>query len=76
MSFVYYALQDQKDLKIRELSTELHRERKKSAAYQEQLRAVLKYIEEHTQRLSLKVEMVVHNLRELESEEQICSDSD
>lgn len=75
-SDVYYALQDQKDLKIRELSTELHRERKKSAAYQEQLQTILKYIEEHTRRLSLKVEIVVNNLRELESEEQDCSDSD
>lgn len=68
--------EDQKDLKIRELSTELHRERKKSAAYQEQLQTILKYIEEHTRRLSLKVEIVVNNLRELESEEQDCSDSD
>ncbi|XP_057956986.1 protein FAR1-RELATED SEQUENCE 5-like isoform X2 [Malania oleifera] len=68
--------EDEKDLKIRELSTELHRERKKSAAYQEQLRTVLQYIEEHTQQLSLKVEVIANNLREFESEEQnsVCSD--
>ncbi|PON64003.1 FHY3/FAR1 family [Parasponia andersonii] len=62
--------EDEKDLKIRELSTELHRERKKSAAYQEQLQIVWRYIEEHTQKLSLKVEMVTKNMRELEAEEQ------
>ncbi|MBA0724953.1 hypothetical protein Golax_021590 [Gossypium laxum] len=61
--------EDEKDLKIRELSTELHREKKKSAAYQEQLQMVLNYIEEHTQRLSLKVNLVSNNLRELEYED-------
>lgn len=68
--------EDEKDLKIRELSTELHREKKKSAAYQEKLQIVLKYIEEHTQRLSLKVELATNNMRELESEEQDSSYSD
>ncbi|XWS35281.1 hypothetical protein CRYUN_Cryun21dG0112600 [Craigia yunnanensis] len=68
--------EDEKDIKIRELSTELHREKKKSAAYQEQLQIVLKYIEEHTQRLSLKVDVVSNNLRELESEDRDSSFSD
>ncbi|KAK6255381.1 hypothetical protein QUC31_017052 [Theobroma cacao] len=63
--------EDEKDLKIRELSTELHREKKKSAAYLEQLQMVLKYVEEHTQRLSLKVDVVSGNLRELESVDRI-----
>ncbi|KAE8694899.1 Far-red impaired responsive family protein isoform 1 [Hibiscus syriacus] len=61
--------EDEKDRKIRELAMELHREKKKSAAYQEQLQMVLNYIEEHTQRLSLKVNLVSNNLRELESED-------
>ncbi|CAL5417007.1 unnamed protein product [Camellia sinensis] len=60
--------EDEKDLKIRELSTELHRERKRSAAYQEQLQMILKYVEEHTRRLSLNVQVVSDKLRELESE--------
>lgn len=68
--------EDEKDLKIRELTTELHRERKKCAAYQEQLQMILKYIEEHTQRLSMKVEIVVKNVRELECEEDDSSYSD
>ena len=58
-------MQDEKDLKIRELSTELHREKKKSAAYQKQLQMVLTYIEEHTQRS----EVVANKVKELESEE-------
>ncbi|GAV85661.1 FAR1 domain-containing protein, partial [Cephalotus follicularis] len=62
--------EDDRDLKIRELSTELHREKKKSAAYQQQLLLVLKCIEEHTQRLSSKVEAVANSVKELESEEQ------
>ncbi|KAK7848203.1 hypothetical protein CFP56_005432 [Quercus suber] len=69
-------LKDEKDLKIRELTTELHREKKKSAAYQQQLQLVLKYVEEYTQRLSLKVEVVENNMTELESEEQDSAQSD
>lgn len=68
--------EDEMDLKIRELSSELHRERKRSAAYQEQLQMILKYIEEHTQRLSLKIEVVFNNVQDLESEEQDSSYSD
>ena len=55
---------------------ELHREKKKSAAYQQQLQLVLKYIEEHTQRLSLKAEVVTNNIGELEAEEQDSAQSD
>ncbi|XP_059443007.1 protein FAR1-RELATED SEQUENCE 5-like [Corylus avellana] len=68
--------EDEKDLKVRELTMELHREKKKSAAYQEQLQVVLKYIEEHTQRLSLKAEVVTNNIGELEAEEQDSAQSD
>lgn len=68
--------EDEKDLKIRELSTELHRERKRSSSYQEQLDVILKYVEEHTQRLSLKVEVVFNNMRAIESEELDDTDID
>ncbi|XP_039066811.1 protein FAR1-RELATED SEQUENCE 4-like [Hibiscus syriacus] len=61
--------EDEKDLKIREFSSGLHCEKKKCAAYQEQLKIVLKYIEEHTRRLSLKLNLVSNNLRELKSED-------
>lgn len=49
---------------------ELHHEKKKSTTYQQQLQLILGYIEEHTQRLSLEVEAVANNMRELESQEQ------
>ncbi|KAI3928218.1 hypothetical protein MKW98_023819 [Papaver atlanticum] len=65
--------EDEKDKKIRELSTELQRERRRCASYQEQLRLILKDIEEHTQHLSLAVESIVTNVRELESDELDCS---
>ncbi|KAK3034224.1 LOW QUALITY PROTEIN: hypothetical protein RJ639_032804 [Escallonia herrerae] len=76
VGLTYRCLLDEKDLKIRELSTELHRERKRSAIYQEQLQLILKYVEEHTQQLSLKVELVFENVRVLESEELDDADSD
>ncbi|XP_059283742.1 protein FAR1-RELATED SEQUENCE 5-like [Lycium ferocissimum] len=44
-------------------------EKKISAAYQEKLQTILRYIEEHTQRLSINVAAVFSNVRELEAEE-------
>lgn len=63
-------LQDEKDRKIRELSSELHRANQRLAACREQLRTFMAYIEEHTQSLSRTVENVVHNIKEIESEDQ------
>ncbi|XP_065869413.1 protein FAR1-RELATED SEQUENCE 12-like [Euphorbia lathyris] len=68
--------EDEKDLKIRELSTELHREKKRSAAYQKQLNTVLNYIEEHTQKLSLQIDAVSNKMRQLESGETDSSYSE
>ncbi|WCJ41337.1 Far-red impaired responsive (FAR1) family protein [Euphorbia peplus] len=65
--------EDEKDLKIRELSAELHREKKRSAAYQKQLNTVLNYIEEHTQKLSLQIDAVSNKVRQLECEENDSS---
>ncbi|KAJ4846182.1 hypothetical protein Tsubulata_034506 [Turnera subulata] len=58
---------DEKDAKIRELTAELHRERKRSAAYQEQLIMVLRDMEEHSNHLSRNVDDIVQSLREIES---------
>ncbi|KAF8402298.1 hypothetical protein HHK36_013250 [Tetracentron sinense] len=66
---------DEKDRKIRELSTELHRERKRSAAYQEQLDMVLKDIEEHTQHLSRNIEDIVQNVKDIETKRLVLSHS-
>ncbi|XP_025014568.1 protein FAR1-RELATED SEQUENCE 7 isoform X2 [Ricinus communis] len=58
---------DEKDVKIRELTAELQRERKRSAAYQEQLYTVLRDMEEHSNHLSRNIEDVVQSVREIES---------
>ncbi|XP_059594286.1 protein FAR1-RELATED SEQUENCE 5-like isoform X3 [Vitis vinifera] len=64
--------QDEKDQRIQELTLELYNERQKCkrlcAAYQEQLRLVLKDIEEHTDHLSRGVEDAVQKVRDLENE--------
>ncbi|XP_052185541.1 protein FAR-RED IMPAIRED RESPONSE 1 isoform X2 [Diospyros lotus] len=58
---------DEKDVKIRELTAELHRERKKSAALQEQLDTVLKEMEDHSNLLSRNIDDIVRSVREIES---------
>ncbi|GAV77555.1 FAR1 domain-containing protein [Cephalotus follicularis] len=58
---------DEKDIKIRELTAELQRERKRSAAYQEQLDMVLRDMEEHSHHLSRNIEDIVQSVREIES---------
>ncbi|KAK9159544.1 hypothetical protein Syun_005885 [Stephania yunnanensis] len=63
-------IEDEKDKKIKELFDELQQEKRLHAACQRRLNLILKDIEEHTQNLSLKVELIVNNVRELESEDQ------
>lgn len=59
--------QDEKDMKIRELTAELQRERKRSAAYQEQLNMVLQEMEEHSNHLSRNIDDIVQSVKEIES---------
>lgn len=61
---------DEKDRRIRELSSELHRANQHLASCREQLRTFMTYVEEHTECLSRTVEGVVHRIREVESEDQ------
>ncbi|XP_050206562.1 protein FAR1-RELATED SEQUENCE 5-like [Mercurialis annua] len=65
--------EDEKDRRIQELTIELNNERQKCkrrcAAYQDQLRRVLAYIEEHTSRLTSTVHEIVNNVKELETEQ-------
>ncbi|KAF7121139.1 hypothetical protein RHSIM_Rhsim13G0054300 [Rhododendron simsii] len=58
---------DDKDVKIRELTAELQRERKRSAAIQEQLDMVLKDMEEHSSFLSRNIDDIVRSMKEIES---------
>uniref|UniRef100_A0A5B7AXS9 FAR1 domain-containing protein n=1 Tax=Davidia involucrata TaxID=16924 RepID=A0A5B7AXS9_DAVIN len=66
---------DEKDVKIRELTAELQRERKRSAALQEQLDMVLKDMEEHSSPLSKNIDDIVRSVKEIESKRAVCSHS-
>ncbi|KAK8588486.1 hypothetical protein V6N12_022924 [Hibiscus sabdariffa] len=62
--------EDEKDRRIQELTQELNNEKQKCkrrcAAYQEQLHTLLKFVEEHTDQLSRRVQDIVNNIKELE----------
>ncbi|XP_044465618.1 protein FAR1-RELATED SEQUENCE 5-like isoform X2 [Mangifera indica] len=61
---------DEKDKRIQELTAELRNKKRLCTAYQEQLTAFVKVIEEHSNQLSKKVENVVNNMKEFESIEK------
>ncbi|XP_049407564.1 protein FAR1-RELATED SEQUENCE 1-like isoform X1 [Solanum stenotomum] len=62
---------DDKDVKIRELTAELQKERKRSAALQEQLDMLLKDMEDHSDQLSKNINGIVKSMRELESRKNV-----
>ncbi|XP_024020861.1 protein FAR1-RELATED SEQUENCE 5 [Morus notabilis] len=66
---------DEKDVKIRELTAELQRERKRSAALQEQLDLVLREMEEHSNHLSRNIDDIVQSVKEIESKRVSLSDT-
>ncbi|XP_059654583.1 protein FAR1-RELATED SEQUENCE 5-like [Cornus florida] len=57
---------DEKDKKIQELTAELRNKKRLCAVYQEQLSSFMKEVEEHTNQLSKKVQVVVNNLKEFD----------
>ncbi|PON88661.1 FHY3/FAR1 family [Trema orientale] len=61
---------DDKDKKIQELTSELRVKKRLSAAYREQLLAIMKDVEEHNGHVSNKVQLVYENLRKLEAKRQ------
>ncbi|XP_043696959.1 protein FAR1-RELATED SEQUENCE 5-like [Telopea speciosissima] len=64
---------DEKDKKIQELAAELRHKKRLCAAYREKLLMFLKDVEEHTEQLSTKVQLIVNSVREIESEDQELS---
>lgn len=62
---------DDKDVKIRELAAELQKERKRSAALQEQLDMVLIDMEDHSEQLSKNISDIVKSVKELESRKTV-----
>lgn len=67
--------QDEKDVKIRELTAELQRERKRSAAYHEQLEMVLRDMEEQSKHLSRNIDDIVQTVREIDSKRGVLLNS-
>lgn len=65
--FMFILFQDEKDAKIRELTAELQRERKRCAAYQEQLAMILRDMEEHSNHLARNIDDIVQNVKDIES---------
>ncbi|PON75132.1 FHY3/FAR1 family [Parasponia andersonii] len=68
-------VKDEKDVKIRELTAELQRERKRSAALQEQLDMVLREMEEHSNHLSRSIDDIVQSVKIIESKKVALSHS-
>ncbi|XP_052206468.1 protein FAR1-RELATED SEQUENCE 5-like [Diospyros lotus] len=64
---------DDKDRRIRELSSKLYQTNQRLAACREQLRTIMEHIEEHAQYLSRTVEGIVSSVKEVESEDQELS---
>lgn len=62
-------------MKIRELTAELQRERKRSAAYQEQLDMVLREMEEHSSHLSRNIDDIIQSVKDIESKRLAVSHS-
>ncbi|XAR54556.1 hypothetical protein NMG60_11029745 [Bertholletia excelsa] len=61
---------DEKDKKIQELTAELRVKKRLSAAYRDQLLSLMKDVEDHNDHLSMKVQVVINNLKELEAKRQ------
>lgn len=66
----FFLLQGDKDKKIEELTLELERQDKLCAAYREKLLSFMNNVEEQTQELSEKIQVIVENLRKVDSEVQ------
>ncbi|KAM7486899.1 hypothetical protein LguiA_002908 [Lonicera macranthoides] len=61
---------DEKDKRIQELTAELRVKKRLSAAYREQLLTIMKDVEGHNEHLSLKLQVVHKNLKDLEAKRQ------
>ncbi|KAK7259899.1 hypothetical protein RIF29_25514 [Crotalaria pallida] len=62
---------DEKDKKIQELTAELRNKKRLCSTYQDQLTSFMKIVEEHSGKLSAKINHVVNNLKEFESIEEL-----
>lgn len=67
---IFIFLQGDKDKKIEELTMELERQDQLCASYREKLLSFMNNVEEQTQELSEKIQVIIENLRKVESEVQ------
>ena len=63
-----FLLQGDTDKKIEELTMELQRQEQLCVAYREQLFSFMNNVEQQNEELSSKVQLVVENIRKIESE--------
>ncbi|KAL5562228.1 hypothetical protein UlMin_031975 [Ulmus minor] len=63
-----FSTEGDKDKKIEELTIELERQEQLCAAYRERLVSFIKNVEEQTEELSGKIQVIVENVRKVESE--------
>lgn len=63
-------MQDDKDKKIAELAMELEHQDQLCATYREKLLSFIKNVEEQTEELSTKIQVIVENIRRADSEMQ------
>ena len=70
-------MQGDKDKKIEELTRELEHQDQMCAAYREKLFSFMNNVEEQTEELSAKIQVIVENIRKVESNmsgtESICT---
>lgn len=69
LCYFWRCLQDDKDKKIQELTTELRNEKRLCIMYQEQLIAFMKDVEDHNTQITKKVQAVLINIKEVENQE-------
>ncbi|XP_054784479.1 protein FAR1-RELATED SEQUENCE 5-like [Prosopis cineraria] len=67
--------EDEKDVKIRELTAELQRERKRRAVLQQQLEIILRDVEEHSIKVSKSINDSLQRMREVEEKANSTSSS-
>ena len=67
---IYPFCQGDKDKKIEELTMELGRQEQLCAAYREKLLSFMNNVEDETEELSSKIQVIVDNVRKVESEVQ------
>ena len=67
---IYPFCQGDKDKKIEELTMELERQEQLCAVYREKLLSFMNNVEDETEELSSKIQVIVDNVRKVESEVQ------